>query len=376
MLDFVASFSRDWRRVPPDKQSLERIVRKTQLWFEANARDLPWRRTRNPYAIWVSEVMLQQTQVKTVVPYWERWMLLFPNIESLAAAPEEQVLKAWEGLGYYSRARNLQKAARRICSEHGGEFPRLYEEVLGLPGVGRYTAGAICSIAFGEATPILDGNVARVLSRLFTISGPVKYVRTQKKLWGLSDTLVKASSNCSALNQGLMELGATVCLPRAPACGSCPLKTDCKARCEQRVDRFPLPSKAIEMRKRQFLAFIIRRNGHLLVRKRSVDAINAGLWEFPNVEVKNQKDIESILASFGIDTAPIKTIKHTITRNRITMQAFAPTAKGNDRTLARRFGSEWRPMSQLQDLPFSSAHAKLRNYLADGDEKQKAGGPA
>src|SRR5271169_946329 len=208
-------------------------------WFATNARDLPWRRTRDPYAIWVSEIMLQQTQVKTVIPFWNRWMRELPTIEVAAKAPSAKIHKLWEGLGYYTRVRNLQKAAQLIVERHDGVFPRTFAEVLELPGIGRYTAGAICSIAFNQPTPLLDGNVIRVLTRIFGIAENPKEKETNARLWQLAEELVSIAGgarlrraqikshgstesrpteeqNCSHLNQSLMELGALVCTPRNP----------------------------------------------------------------------------------------------------------------------------------------------------------------
>ena len=268
-------------------------------WFSANARDLPWRRTRDPYAIWVSEIMLQQTQVKTVIPYWERWLRELPTLKAVANASPDKIHKLWEGLGYYTRARNLQKAARQIVAQQSADsksrrrrgneaqtskkietphvvsykFPENFDDVLALPGIGRYTAGAICSIAFNQPTPILDGNVIRVLTRIFGIAENPKEKETNARLWKLAAELVATAvkhhtprssrreeahseignrqslltsaatktGNCSALNQSLMELGALVCTPRNPQCAICPAKKLCVAFRENRVERIAEP---------------------------------------------------------------------------------------------------------------------------------------
>jgi A/G-specific adenine glycosylase len=352
--------------VPPRSPDFQILARKIVWWFDQNARDLPWRRTRDPYAIWISEVMLQQTQVKTVIPYWEHWMKLFPGIQALAEAGEEEILKAWEGLGYYSRARNLQKAARQIVLENRGEFPRTVRDVLKLPGIGRYTAGAICSIAFGQKTPILDGNVARVLSRLFVISGSAKETSTLKEFWRLSTELVENSGDSSALNQGLMELGATVCLPRKPLCRECPLKGRCLAQLTKRVEEFPKAQEKQPIRQRQFVAIIVQKNGAVLVRKRAAEAVNGGLWEFPNREIQPREDVAAIVRGFGVACELVATIKHSITNNRITLRAFAAPANGNSKTLAKRFEAQWHLIEDLEALPFSSAHARLRTLVQGG----------
>jgi A/G-specific adenine glycosylase len=346
------------------------IARSIVRWFQKNARDLPWRRTRDPYGIWISEVMLQQTQVKTVIPYWERWMQLFPDVHALANAPEEQVLRAWEGLGYYTRARNLQRAARIISTDNRGEFPRDFEQVLALPGVGRYTAGAICSIAFGQPAPILDGNVARVLSRLFVITGNPRELNTKEQLWKIGAQLVlaafgekrnKKESRCSELNQGLMELGATICTPRDPDCGKCPVRTACGACASGRVNELPRKTLRVKPKIRVFHAYILRNGAEVLVRRRSADVVNGGLWEFPNLETTGDAPAE--LA--GTLLKPFSTIRHTITNNRITLKAFdgIVASKSSGLQFARQFDAEWREVDGLHQLPFSSAHAKLRALL-------------
>jgi len=315
--------------------------------------------------------MLQQTQVKTVLPYWELWMQQLPTVRSLATADEQRVLKLWEGLGYYTRARNLQKAARLICEQHNATFPIHFDEILALPGIGRYTAGAICSIAYGQSTPILDGNVIRVLSRIFALAGDPKSKPNQQQLWSLSAGLVSAAakqSACSALNQGLMELGATICLPGEPLCGRCPVRSRCEAFRTNRIDEFPQPPQRARPQQRRFFAYVVRHEDKVLVRRRPASAINANLWEFPNFEhIRNQpssKPVELLslkMRSFG-------TIKHTITNNRITLRAFTTSVNGQAAHLARAFAAEWRPISALDSLPFSSAHAKLRAMLMNGTE--------
>ena len=268
----------------------ERQAEAIATWYRANARDLPWRRTSDPYAIWISEIMCQQTQVKTVIPYWERWMTHFPNIQSLAEAPEQSILKAWEGLGYYSRARNLQRTARIILERHQGRFPTSFDDILALPGIGRYTAGAICSLAFRQPRPILDGNVARVLARVHGFNGDIKSSATQKQLWSASEALVQqAKDQPGTLNQGLMEIGALICIPRQPLCGVCPLRPHCFAFGNGLTSELPRVSTRHKARQRLFLAFILEHRGKVLVRQRPAGQVNAGLWEFPNFEPKRKR---------------------------------------------------------------------------------------
>src|SRR6516225_543674 len=314
----------------------DKIIEGLLHWFARNARDLPWRRTRDPYAIWVSEIMLQQTQVKTVLPYWERWMQALPTIAALARARPRKVHKLWEGLGYYTRVRNLQRAATVIQAEHGGKFPHKFEDILALPGIGRYTAGAICSIAFNEPRPILDGNVIRVLTRLFGVEDNPRTPAVNETLWSLAESLVCHASritrpssvgspkegHTSSFNQSLMELGALVCTPKAPRCGDCPLKSECIAFRTGRIDKLPnLPARGKPTRRR-FAAFVAERSGRFLVRQRPEGVVNAHLWEFPNVElVCGNGDVrhfaQSILGTGPIAFEPLCTIKHSITRYRI-----------------------------------------------------------
>ncbi|HEV2695721.1 MAG TPA: A/G-specific adenine glycosylase, partial [Verrucomicrobiae bacterium] len=241
-------------------KKIDQLVPRLLDWFAVNARDLPWRRTHDPYAVWISEIMLQQTQVKTVIPFWNRWMTELPAIADAANVNPDKLHKLWEGLGYYTRVRNLQKAAQSIVANHGGKFPETFDEVLALTGIGQYTAGAICSIAFNQPTPILDGNVIRVLTRVFGIAENPKEKATNARLWQLAEELVTCAKDvktaksfppaspwpelreanaCSFLNQSLMELGALVCIPRSPQCLLCPVQKLCIAFKEGRTEELP-----------------------------------------------------------------------------------------------------------------------------------------
>jgi A/G-specific adenine glycosylase len=352
-------------------------------WFSQSARELPWRRTRDPYAIWVSEIMLQQTQVKTVIPYWERWMRALPTIESLAAAKPEVIHKLWEGLGYYTRVRNMQKAAQDMVAHHQGRFPRDYEAILALPGIGRYTAGAISSIAFNEPRPILDGNVIRVLTRLFGIAENPREKPTNQKLWQLAEELVTAAAlpeirrtypeSCSHLNQSLMELGALICTPKQPRCLLCPLQSNCTALRSGRVDQLPNLGPRIAATSRHFAAFVIKNRGCFLVRQRPVGVVNAHLWEFPNVEMTSKRGTLKKLAgdSLGIKMISLErlcTIKHTITRYRITLEAYH--AKAGRIKLPPN--ARWATPDEMASLAFTSAHGKVLQYLQLVSERPKA----
>jgi len=337
-------------------------------WFSKHARDLPWRRTRDAYAVWISEIMLQQTQVKTVIPYWERWMRALPDIASLAAADPGGVLKLWEGLGYYTRARNLQKAAGIIVREHDGVFPRQFEDVLALPGIGRYTAGAICSIAFHEPRPILDGNVIRVLTRLFGIAENPRERATNERLWSLAGQLVRTAGrrHCSALNQSLMELGALICTPRQPRCEACPLRTRCAALKSGRVAQLPNTGPRTASSPRHAIAFVLQQGDKFFVRQRPSGVVNARLWEFPGVEVRraDADPLEVLHKQFGLrakSLIPLPIVRHAIMQHRITLRAFLPRI---DRRDARRLtGGRWLSRAALEPLAFPSAHRKLLSSL-------------
>ena len=364
----------------PHQRKISAITKNLLDWFSQYARDLPWRRTRDPYGIWVSEIMLQQTQVKTVLPFWECWMRELPTIESAARASSHKIHKLWEGLGYYTRVRNLQKAARLILQKHDGQFPNRFEDILDLPGIGRYTAGAIASIAFDQPTPILDGNVIRVLTRLFGIAENPREKKTNKRLWQIAEELVlnsrfaenSKSANCSHLNQSLMELGALVCTPRNPQCGPCPVKNLCTAFKENRVGELPNLAKREKATARTFVAFVIKRNGQFLVRRRPNGVVNAHLWEFPNVEISNQNgdkkvandhvSIAHAAKELGLEfrnARPICTVKHSITRYRMTLEAFHVRSQKTPKIP----DAVWMLPSRLNSLPFTSAHRKVANEI-------------
>ena len=351
------------------------IVAPLLKWFAANARDLSWRRTRDPYAIWVSEIMLQQTQVKTVIPYWQRWMERLPDIASLAAADEDMVIKLWEGLGYYLRARNLQQAARRIRDELGGRFPRDLAGALALPGVGRYTGGAICSIAYNQPEPLVDGNVARVLTRLLGIEESPKARPVADRLWSVADELVNHAvtlqkprqRNASAFNQAMMELGALVCTPRSPLCGDCPLKGRCIARKQNKVQTIPALAKRAAATNRRFIGFLIAWRGKVFVQRRPSGEVNAGFWEFPNWEVDAAATADQLakreLRLGQAELEPLCTINHSITRYRNRLEIFV-IEPGCKPRLAKIKG-KWITLAKLGELPFTAAHRKAANQFAD-----------
>ncbi len=354
-------------------QSGQAIASSLLRWFASAARDLPWRRTVDPYAIWVSEIMLQQTQVKTVLPYWERWMRALPTIAHLAKANPQRLHKLWEGLGYYSRVRNLQKAAQLIIKEHAGRVPDSVEELMLLPGIGRYTAGALCSIAFNRPTPILDGNVIRVLTRVFGINGNPRERTVNARLWHLAEALVELASHetltprpCSQFNQALMELGATICTARTPECARCPIAGLCRARAQGRASELPtLPARPKAV-KRHFVAFVMESGSRFLIRQRPPGVVNGHLWEFPNAEITGPNPQISLLArvTAGVGSGSrfhhLCRFDHTITRYRITVDVFRTTVT---KARPKANGGQWLTLKALQRLPFSSAHKKIVDRL-------------
>ena len=362
--------------IPGSSRKVNALARALLHWFSQSARDLPWRRTRDPYAVWVSEIMLQQTQVKTVIPFWERWMRSLPTIQSLAEAPPEQIHKLWEGLGYYTRVRNMQKAARDIIARHHGRFPEDFEAILDLPGIGRYTAGAIASIAFNQPKPLLDGNVIRVLTRLFGIAENPRDKPTNDQLWQLAGQLVLSANGsattspnaCSHLNQSLMELGALVCTPKQPKCLLCPVRPHCEAYRTGQVDQLPNLTQRTAATTCRFMAFVIRKGDRFLVRQRPAGVVNGHLWEFPNLEVTDLPKPEAqqlAQVHLGFEPKalePLCTLRHTITRYRITLQVF----EGSLPAGRKARDAQWRTLAQLHQLPFPSAHKRVVRLLTAG----------
>ncbi len=322
--------------------------------------------------------MLQQTQVKTVIPYWNRWMTALPTVNSLAVAPPETVLKLWEGLGYYTRARNLHKAAQQIVAQHRSRFPQTFDDTLALPGIGRYTAGAICSIAYDQPTPILDGNVIRVLTRLFCIRANPKERATNEHLWTLARILVETAHTlplrhadntprCSHLNQSLMELGALICTPQNPRCAECPVRGHCAAHREDLTAELPHLGPRTKAAARRFIAFAIERNGKFLARQRPAGAVNAHLWEFPNTQANSRTTCATPASASQLareqlglsltNVAPLVTVRHSITRYRITVEAHRACWSG--KSSPPKNSGCWLSLEDLHALAFTSAHRKI-----------------
>ena len=341
-------------------------------WYKRNARDLPWRQTRDPYRVWVSEIMLQQTQVVTVVPYFLRFIASFPTVTDLAAAAEEAVLRHWEGLGYYRRARQMHRAAQLIVAEHGGDFPSEALAVRRLPGIGRYTAGAILSIAFDAQEPIVEANTMRLYCRLLAWPGDPRSSEGQELLWSLAKSLVPRRG-AGTLNQALMELGATVCLPRSPRCGQCPLASLCPTRAQGLQESIPRAAARPASEAVREAAVVVERRKKVLLLRRGEGGRWAGLWDFPRfpVEAENDAALARELSSrlktlAGVCIGPpqkLTTIKHGVTRFRITLECFQ--ARHISGMPASPVGDLWRWISahELDDYPLSKTGRQIGRLL-------------
>jgi A/G-specific adenine glycosylase len=337
-------------------------------WFRRHACDLPWRRTRDPYCIWVSEIMLQQTQVATVIDYYERFIQALPTIADLAAADERDVLRLWEGLGYYRRARQLHQAAQRIVAEHGGQFPRDAEVIRSLPGIGRYTAGAIASIAWEAREPILEANTVRVFSRLLAFRGNPTRSAGQRLLWTFSEGLLP-KQHVGLFNQSLMELGRRICTPRTPRCEQCPVRKLCPTNARGLQDEIPVAKPKTEYEDSLEAAVVVRRRGKVLLRQYGRNERWSGLWDFPRFAVTCddgdhfQQELETKTAqATGITVeagSRLTAIKHGVTRFRITLVCHeARYVRGR---LCN--GARWVPVLQLPDYPLSVTGRQIARLL-------------
>ena len=321
--------------------------------------DLPWQGTRDAYRVWLSEVMLQQTQVATVIPYYERFLARFPTVARLAAATEEEVLQLWSGLGYYARGRNLLAAARIVVERHGGAFPTRFEDLVELPGIGRSTAGAIAAIAGGERRAILDGNVRRVLARHGGIAGDPASSSTSRKLWDLAESRLPAR-DAGTYAQGMMDLGAQVCTALAPACAACPVAIDCVARIEDRVDEFPGKRARAPARRKRIAMLVVVSNGEVLLEKRPATGIWGGLWSLP--EAESDADPSAALKNgWGLRAASTEALapfEHAFTHYTLEVKPWLVRPKNIVSTAAQR-SATWLPLSELAGAALPSPVKKL-----------------
>ncbi len=337
-------------------------------WYARAGRDLPWRNNRDPYRIWVSEIMLQQTTVAAVIPYYERFLLRFPTLESLASAPLDDVISLWAGLGYYSRARNLHRAAQQVALAQTG-FPETLEGLMALPGVGRSTAGAILSIAFDKPAPILDGNVRRVLVRLLAWQEDPRSSRAEKQLWLWAEALTSKESPHDYA-QAIMDLGATLCIPRAPECQQCPLQALCQAFHKGLTGSLPIPGKKQAIPVRRQIALAINCDGALLLRQRAPEGFLGGLWEFPSVELSDglqpQQAALRLLADLGLSGGLSQSgdIRHVYSHFKLELTVF--TASVETTSMAAESSScRWCPLDEIAGLPLHGAHQKVFQRLRD-----------
>ena len=347
--------------------------RKLLDWYKRHARDLEWRRSRDPYRVWISEIMLQQTQVATVADYFPRFVAAFPDVTSLAAADEAQVLRLWEGLGYYRRARQLHKAAKIVLAEHRGQFPNDIEAVRNLPGIGRYTAGAILSIAFDARQPILEANTLRLFSRLIAYRGDPRSKSGESLLWSLAEELLPRNGS-SRFNQALMELGSLVCTPRAPACQPCPVRSLCPTHRHGLQDSIPLPKPQPRIEAVREVLLVVRNRDRVLLRQRQAAERWAGLWDFPRFAIDDADAsssdgiVEQLVATTGVTAriaAPLTTLKHGVTRFRITLDCRWADCLRAPRRLPSAV--RWLRPSQLADYPLSTTGRKVADAIRSGD---------
>jgi A/G-specific adenine glycosylase len=346
------------------------IRRALLRWFDENARDLPWRRTTDPYAIWISEIMLQQTQVATAGPYYERFVRRFPTVEKLARARLDTVLKQWEGLGYYSRARNLHRAAQEIVARFGGHLPTTKDDLLTLPGVGAYTAGAVASIAFGRREPVVDGNVIRVLCRLCRIQDDPKKSAVRKEIWALAEQLLPAARP-GDFNQALMELGSEICLPRNPRCDTCPLRAMCQARLHGDQAKLPVRSPKKKIPHYTVVVGVIRKQGHILIDKRKPEGLLGGLWEFPGGKQERGETLEAALQreireELGIQIrieGKLATVDHAYSHFRIRLHAFECTHVSGKPRCGSCTDIKWVHPADLDRYAFPAANTKIIRAL-------------
>lgn len=370
-------------------EAVRSFRRRLLAFYDARARALPWRESTDPYAVWVSEIMAQQTRVETAAPYYRRWLERFPTVTALAEAPLDDVLKSWEGLGYYSRARNLHRAARVVAEELGGEVPGTVDGLRALPGIGDYTAGAIASIAFGRAAPAVDGNVRRVYARLHDEAEPAS---ADVVRWAAS---MVDPDRPGDFNQALMELGATVCVPRGPACGACPVEADCRARAAGTVHDRPAPKKRSAVRRevRAVGVFVRRGEGgdRVLLRRRPDEGLLAGLWEFPSVPLGARAGARALAAAVGelarglglvAGDAPggaLEPVPHAFSHLHVTYRPWVVgvrAAKGGSLGQGRGdpAGSRWADPADPGELALPVAQQRIAEMVSGFSRRSRSDG--
>jgi A/G-specific adenine glycosylase len=346
------------------------FARRLRHWYDQNRRDLPWRVPKetgggaarlsvgslDPYKVIVSEAMLQQTQVATVIPYFNRFIAQFPDFQTLASADPQSVLRAWQGLGYYSRARNLQATAKKVIADFSGQLPQTVDDLLTLPGIGRYTAGAVSSIAFGKRSPILDGNVARVLCRLDAVRTDPRAPATRDDLWLRAEEILPRK-NIGDFNSALMELGALICTPRSPQCLLCPVRTHCEANAAGLQEKIPVPKPARKTPLLERWTFRIRHGEKYLVQQRSPTGRWAGMWQFATMEPDGEKPSSDLIQSrWDVRTSEpvlLGTVEHALTHRRYRFHVFACNSTESST-------GDWATLEELNQRPMPKPHLKIR----------------
>jgi A/G-specific adenine glycosylase len=351
-----------------------RIVDSLLHWFAKNQRSLPWRKEYSPYQTWISEAMLQQTRTNTVLPYYERWMQRFPDIHSVAAAPEDDVLKHWEGMGYYSRARNIHKTARIVVERFAGVFPDDYDRIIELPGIGRYTAGAIMSLAFNREYPVVDGNVERVFARWFNLEKPVKTKVSQDFINTMAQALIP-QGKARDFNQALMELGAVICVPKTPHCQNCPVRMFCASERLGVVAQRPVAGSRKSVVPIEVVLGVLVHRRRVLIQKRPDAGLMGGLWEFPGGKLQNGETPEQALRrefheELQIDVDPIRklaVIRHQYTSFRVILHCYLCRFHEHPQpvTLSAAVDCRWVTADELNEFPFPAANRKLITMLGD-----------
>ena len=350
-----------------------KIAKRLLAWYAANQRSFPWRETTDPYAVWVSEIMAQQTRLETMLPYYQKWLKRFPTVGALAAADQQEVLVLWEGLGYYGRARNLHKAAQIVISDHGGRLPKTTSELIKLPGIGAYTAGAITSIAFGADQPVVDGNVKRVLARVFVIPEAVNTSNGEKRIWAAaSEQLPKGQAG--AYNQALMDLGAVVCSPRNPRCGQCPISDDCKAFQTGRQGDFPVKLRRTKVPHHTVTAAVIWRDNQVLITQRGQNDLLGGMWEFPGGKQEEGETLKNCLKREIKEELGVKikvgealgVFQHAYTHFKVTLHAFESELVKGELRLNVHQAAEWVSLEALHDYPMGKIDRQISLMLGAG----------
>jgi A/G-specific adenine glycosylase len=345
---------------------------KILVWFQEHARDLPWRTTYSPYHVWISEIMLQQTQMDRVIDYFNRWIARFPTIADVASADEEDVLKLWEGLGYYTRARNIMRTATILMKDHSGEMPAEYDTLLRMPGIGNYTAGAIMSIAFNEEYPLVDANIERIFARLFNLDKPVKEKKTHAFIWRKAEELLP-QGRAREFNQALMELGALVCISRNPRCSICPIRNECQAFSLDVVSKRPVlqsPPRTIFI---EMATGILKHENRILIQKRKSKGVWANLWEFPGGRLEPGETPEmALVREYREETElavaslqKITTVHHSYMNYRVTLHCYF-CSLADDRYEPVLHGAQeyrWIEPDELLHYAFPSGHRKLIAHL-------------